>query len=81
MQTTTWERRRYVNSDAHHHDHLELVGAFRFCPSCGNPVLAKDDHGFSPATRLEAGTLAALQEICCSKCYLPWTSCPCGIKR
>jgi len=70
-----------MNSDAHAPDPLDLVGAFRFCPSCGNLVLAKDDNGLTPAMRLEARTLEALEEICCSKCYLPWTSCPCAIKR
>jgi hypothetical protein len=70
-----------MSSDGHASDHIELVGAFRFCPSCGNPVLAKDDFGMTPSMRIGEGTLAALDEIRCSKCYLPWTSCPCGIKR
>jgi hypothetical protein len=60
-------------------DAVDLVGAFRFCPSCGNPVLAKDDFGLTPEMRIEAETLEALKEIRCSKCYLPWKMCPCGI--
>jgi hypothetical protein len=64
-----------------HGDPIELVGAFRFCPSCGNPVLAKDDHGVTPEQRIREGTLAALEEIHCSKCYLAWRSCTCGIHR
>ncbi|MBD5655188.1 MAG: hypothetical protein IAI50_08385 [Candidatus Eremiobacteraeota bacterium] len=65
----------------HTNDHVELVGAFRFCPSCGNPVLAKDDFGLTPAMRMQEGTLVGIEEIRCSKCYLPWTSCPGGIKH
>jgi hypothetical protein len=68
-----------------HHDHLldaiDLVGAFRFCPCCGNPVLAKDDAGITPAMRIDERTLEALEMIHCSKCYLTWKLCTCGIKR
>jgi hypothetical protein len=69
-----------MSADTKPPDPTNLVGAFRFCPSCGNPVLARDDYGLTPETRIEAGTLSALEEIRCSKCFLPWTSCPCGIK-
>lgn len=68
-----------MGTQAHHHDPIDFVGAFRFCPSCGYPVLAKDDFDVTPAMRVEAGTLSALEEIRCSKCFLPWKSCPCGI--
>lgn len=72
---------KLMSSEARTPDPLDLVGAFRFCPSCGNPVLARDDHGSTPAMRMEARTLEAVEEICCSKCFLPWKSCPCGIKH
>jgi hypothetical protein len=73
-----------MSKDMHHEhllDTLDLVGAFRFCPACGNPVLAKDDFGVTPEMRVEQGSLEALDEIRCSKCFLPWTSCPCALKR
>jgi hypothetical protein len=70
-----------MNTNDHAPAELELVGAFRFCPSCGNPVLAKDDFGTTPESQMREGTLHAIEEIRCSKCYLPWTSCPCGIKH
>jgi hypothetical protein len=62
-------------------DHIELIGAFRFCPSCGNPVLAKDDFDVTPEMQIAEGTLEALEQIRCSKCYLPWKMCTCGIKH
>jgi len=69
-----------MNHDEHLLDHVELVGAFRFCPACGFPVLARDDFGETPEAQVGRHTLGALEEIRCSKCFLPWTSCPCAIK-
>ncbi len=70
-----------MSAEHHAPDPIDLIGAFRFCPSCGNTVLAKDDFGITPEARIAEGTLEALEEIRCSKCYLPWKSCPCGMHR
>lgn len=68
-----------MHDDQNPTEPVKLVGAFRFCPSCGHPVLAKDDFGIEPETRVAERTLESLEEIRCGKCFLPWPSCPCGI--
>lgn len=47
--------------------HVDLMGAWRFCPVCGEILLAADE--------------VATSEPQCSGCYRPVEYCPCACKE
>lgn len=51
---------------------VEEVGKWRFCPSCGRPVMKPEF-----ASENIDSELFNFEDIRCSCCERPWIACPC----
>lgn len=55
---------------------MDLIGAFRFCPSCGGPVKEKNVLGYAPDELCDTDRI---DDIECASCDRPWIACPCAL--